>query len=327
MTTLTSPHDLLAAVPFLIGYHPSASLVLITAKENHLGMAMRIDYPEAVPSIAFHELFSHISREECDGILMVAYVPDAVTDSESVILQMREVAEGLGMPVREAITVHNSRWRSLLCDDIECCPIEGNLLPEITSSRIAAEQVADGTPMPFRDLEDLVNSISALPLSHDVDFVALVEAARIFSDEEDLQNKEQEGARAVAKLMQNFETENLALIAKVLGSLTDIQVRDFSLGLHAAENIDQYWSNWRYLLRVAPPGFVAPVATIFAAISYERGFGAIAQRGLDRAFDDESMYSLAALLRRIFAAGWPPTALTQMRAELHPKVRQGIFGD
>ncbi len=32
MTTLTSPHDLLAAVPFLIGYHPENSLVIIAIK-------------------------------------------------------------------------------------------------------------------------------------------------------------------------------------------------------------------------------------------------------------------------------------------------------
>ena len=34
MTTLTSPHDLLAAVPFLIGYHQTNSLVVIALREE-----------------------------------------------------------------------------------------------------------------------------------------------------------------------------------------------------------------------------------------------------------------------------------------------------
>ena len=46
MTTLTSPHDLLAAIPFLIGYHPSDSLVLVAIKGDQVSMAMRIDYPK-----------------------------------------------------------------------------------------------------------------------------------------------------------------------------------------------------------------------------------------------------------------------------------------
>ena len=45
MTTLTSPHDLLAAIPFLIGYHPQNSLVLVSLKSDAVGMAMRVDLP------------------------------------------------------------------------------------------------------------------------------------------------------------------------------------------------------------------------------------------------------------------------------------------
>ncbi|MSV78281.1 MAG: DUF4192 family protein, partial [Actinobacteria bacterium] len=41
MTTLTSPHDLLTAVPFLVGYQPEDSLVLIGLKDDLVGMAMR----------------------------------------------------------------------------------------------------------------------------------------------------------------------------------------------------------------------------------------------------------------------------------------------
>ena len=60
MTTLTSPHDLLAAIPFLIGYHPEDSLVVVSIKDNAVGMAMRIDYPTDLPEGAYDLLASHL---------------------------------------------------------------------------------------------------------------------------------------------------------------------------------------------------------------------------------------------------------------------------
>jgi hypothetical protein len=83
---------------------------------------------------------------------------------------------------------------------------------------------------------------------------------------------------------------------------------------------------WRELLRIAPRGFVAPIASLFASLAYERGEGALAQKALDRALADDDQYSLALLLRRVFNAGWPPESFTAMRIDLHPKVVAGIFG-
>jgi hypothetical protein len=83
---------------------------------------------------------------------------------------------------------------------------------------------------------------------------------------------------------------------------------------------------WRELLVSAPPGFVAPIASVFAALAYERGDGELAHKALDRALADDSRYSLAILLRRVFSAGWPAQSFTVMRRDLHPKVVTVIFG-
>jgi hypothetical protein len=98
------------------------------------------------------------------------------------------------------------------------------------------------------------------------------------------------------------------------------------LGSHNDETADAYWQMWRELLLIAPRGFVAPIASIFAALAYERGEGALAHKALDRALADDERYSLALLLRRVFTAGWPPQSFSAMRAQLHPKVVAAIFG-
>ncbi|MBU6264547.1 MAG: DUF4192 family protein, partial [Actinomycetales bacterium] len=75
MTTVKTPHDLLAAVPFLIGYHPTDSLVLISVKSDSLEMAMRVDFPINPPEGAYQLLASHLKRDHAEGALLVAYEP------------------------------------------------------------------------------------------------------------------------------------------------------------------------------------------------------------------------------------------------------------
>ncbi len=336
MTTLTSPHDLLAAIPFLIGYHPTDSLVIVSLKDDCVGMAMRVDYPspDAVNTPgAYDALIYHLVREGAQGALVVAYVPDERNDGEEILSNISSSLAQVEIPTRESLLITHGRWRSVICGDIECCPSDGNELPEISSSRVAVEQVAEGRPMPYTNREEMADSISSLPLSSDENFIAQVKSAHIDPESEDPQLAQREGAIAVLDLASRFIAGSLGrdiandqeLAAKVLGSLGDIQVRDFALGSHDETTLELYWTMWRYLLRIAPAGFIAPTASLLAALSYEKGEGALAQRCLDRALGDDPSYSLAALLRRVFSAGWPPESFSAMRKDLHPKVCAGIF--
>ncbi len=330
MSTLTSPHDLLAAVPFLIGYHPSNSLVLVALKDDSVGMAMRVDLPTSETSASYDLLATHFTREDADGAFLVAYIPEDCHTGESVLINASAALMRAGVEIKESLLVQSDRFRSLLCIDASCCPPEGSAVPEIDSSRIAAEHVIAGHPMPYQNVDQLINSIAALPSSLDAVWLAEVNSYWVESDAEELNDLQRDGATAVIDLAGEFEAgraaEDRELVARVIGRMSDIQVRDFALGSHTPETSDWYWQMWRELLVAAPRGFVAPIASVFAALAYERGEGALAQRALDRALADDEKYSLALLLRRVFTAGWPAQSFTAMRKELHPKVVAGIFG-
>lgn len=330
MSTLTSPHDLLAAVPFLIGYHPSNSLVLVALKADSVGMAMRVDLPSGQTSASYDLLATHFTREDADGAFLVAYIPQDCDTGESVLINASAALMRAGVDIKESLLVQNNRFRSLICIDPTCCPPEGTPVPEIDSSRIAAEHVIAGHPMPYQSVDQLINSIAALPSSLEPEWLAQVNAFWVESDAEELNDLQRDGATAVIDLAGEFEAgrgcEDRELAARVIGRMSDIQVRDFALGSHTPESSDWYWQMWRELLVIAPRGFVAPIASVFAALAYERGEGALAQRALDRALADDQKYSLALLLRRVFTAGWPAQSFTAMRKELHPKVVAGIFG-
>ena len=329
MTTLTSPHDLLAAIPFLIGYHPENSLVLVALKDDNVGMAMRVDMPTDIAPESYDLLASHFQREAADAALIVAYV-DSESDPEAVLINTSAALLRAGISIKESLIVSDGRYRSMLCHDSECCPPLGSPIPDIDSSRIAAEHVIAGHPMPFANVSGLVQSIAALPSAMEESWQSEVRTFWIESDSENLLDLQRDGATAVIDLAGEYAqgrgAEDRELVARVIGRISDIQVRDYALGSHNEETADAYWQMWRELLLIAPRGFVAPIASIFAALAYERGEGALAHKALDRALADDERYSLALLLRRVFTAGWPPQSFSAMRAELHPKVVAAIFG-
>lgn len=330
MTTLTSPHDLLAAIPFLIGYHPQDSLVLVALKDEAVGMAMRVDMPVGVSAEGYDLLASHFLRDGADGAFIVAYVGEGAVDPENVLINTSAALVRAGIDIKESLIVRDNRFRSLICSDPTCCPPEGSAVPDLGSSRIAAEHVIAGHPMPFENVDGLVQSIAALPSSFESVWADEVQAFWVSSDSEEIQELQRDGATAIIDLVGEYRegrgAEDRELAARVIGRLSDIQVRDFALGSHTDESADCYWAMWRDLLRIAPRGFVAPIACLFAAMAYERGEGALAHKGLDRGLGDDDQYSLAHLLRRVFTAGWPPQSFSAMRTELHPKVVAAIFG-
>jgi hypothetical protein len=139
------------------------------------------------------------------------------------------------------------------------------------------------------------------------------------------------GAMAFNDLVEEFTRtgtcKNKALLALVFVRLADLQVRDYAMGFTTTENIETVSSMWRWLLEIAPIGQIAPVAALHSAISYEQGKGELALASLAKSLEDQKSYPLALLLRRVYAANWPPESFATMRKDLHPKVCAALFSE
>ena len=327
MTTLTSPHDLLSAIPFVVGFKPDNSIILISVKEDSVSMAMRIDFPPSLDESQINQLISHLKRDSAEAILAVFYTPSFGPESQAVISQLMKAFDEHHLTLRESLVVTSNRWRSLLCDDRGCCPEEGSPLPELQNSRIAVEQVALGKPLPFENMDELVASLSALP--EDQELLLHIFEITPIDYQSDPTSAQREGAEAVIDFMADFQADGLCrdkkLMALVLVRLLDLQVRDFALGSVTEETMTNYFNAWRWLMRIAPKGYVAPVATLFAAVAYERGDGALAQRALDRVEADDPEYAMLGLFRQVFSRGWSPDNFAKMRSELHPRICDSLF--
>lgn len=329
MPTLTSAHDLITAVPFLIGFHPNDSLVLISVKDGAIGVALRIDIPASITSDEIDLLAHHFIRDEAEAALLVAYMPEGRSDGDLLLISIGAGLIRNGIDIHESLVISAGRYRSIICRDQGCCPPNGRVIPAIEDSKIAAEHVVAGIPMPYADIAELVDSIAADPQSLQRNWASVISNFYIKEDAVEIGALRRDGVEAMELLLDEFRmgrgpTDQI-LVARVIGRLSDVQIRDYAMGVHQEDTYDLYFAMWRELLRLAPTGYIAPIACIVAAMSYESGDGALAQRALDRAIADDASYPLAALLRRVFNAGWPPQSFAQMRSELHPKVVATIF--
>jgi Domain of unknown function (DUF4192) len=152
----------------------------------------------------------------------------------------------------------------------------------------------------------------------------LVELGSLVNNEETAVQRV--GANLIDGFFMSFTESDVDMetTALVLHYLTDIQVRDFALGI-----LDKYKNTeeaLKYLVDKAPTDteYINAPASLLAQFYYEQGNTADAFLMLSIAQEN---YSLARLLDRVFKAGWNPEGFARMREELHPQVVAGIFGE
>lgn len=110
-------------------------------------------------------------------------------------------------------------------------------------------------------------------------------------------------------------------ISKIIYSINnELQVRDYFLGLPATFDMDTCKAFVAYIADSVDGADRYSVETILSAYCYETEDILDSQIYLASALDTKSDYSLANLIQRVMNAGWPSSAFTEMRMELHPKV-------
>ena len=136
------------------------------------------------------------------------------------------------------------------------------------------------------------------------------------------------GARLIDEFLGSYPApiHNDEIVANVLYYLTDIQVRDYALGLLGKYSDRRIELALTYLMNVAPTdsAYINAPSALLAQLYYEQGNTSDAFLTLQNAQEN---YSLRLLLDRVFRSGWDPKGFASMREELHPQVVKNIFGE
>jgi hypothetical protein len=104
----------------------------------------------------------------------------------------------------------------------------------------------------------------------------------------------------------------------------DVNFRDLLMGLPKHYEMNKCVGFVTYVLGQINADERAPYLTILSAYAYELGDVRSAHKFLSDAVELDADYSLAKLLTRVFASGWPSNALASMRDDLDDKVRDNV---
>lgn len=304
---ISGPGEIVQVVPYLMGFHPADSVVLIALRGRSVVVSARYDL-DAPPEMSVPWVAA-AGKEGATSVLFVVYVQTAgppLAHREHVD-RLAELATERGLSVTDRLVVAGDRWWSYDCSNPACCPPEGTVIDRAGAAAVGA--VAEGlVSLPSRaDLEAEL----------DPDPTRMAEVARALDaggEDTPLELRPEElRARDWARV-RTFVRESRSRTspiaadeaAAVLWALLDLHVRDATIGFLAQPPRPEVTAAWRELVQLAPRLWRAPVATLYAFWCYADGQGARTNVGIEVARAADPEYALAALLDEMVCAGVNP---------------------
>ncbi|ROO60334.1 uncharacterized protein DUF4192 [Micromonospora sp. Llam0] len=315
-------NDLIAAVPYLLGFPPEDSLVCVVVDDDRIRFLARLDLSVAAEGPELPEATSHLAellaRYGQQAIILGYGTPDRVGPVAELL---RAALLAANVELFDAIRVTDDRYYCLNCDGE--CPPEGIAYNPSTST-LPAEATYEGiAPMPSRTaLEDLIApitgprreamrtaSLAAFQRLHTMLFNSAATRADVTDGESSgspahvLQNGVEavQQAIGVAARGELLSDDAAAWLTAVL---TIPEVRDHAW--RAIDGSEPHRRLWIDVTRRAILEATAAPACLLAIAAYLGGDGALANIAVYRSLQADPGYSLARLLHGSLIAGVAP---------------------
>jgi len=364
--SVRSPSAMLASIPYLIGFAPTNSLVvlLMAAPRGRVVMTVRVDLPpddvEVAAVMLVNDLVPRLTHAGADSAVAVVYSDDkggAGSGSSGdypgthLVHELGRELDLVGIDMVDALFVSDGRRWSYLCESQTCCPIDGVPVDDGESHSVRASLVWQGlAPATTRD--EVVARVEADPVAQRrvADAMAGIDATTcagwsprdVYTVLDEVLAEEMHAGRpgeseaTVSTPSAVDATGRDARLGQLLRALELIPVRDLVLR-HVVLTASRQESARTLadalcaLVRRAPESFVAPIATITALVSWLAGDGLIGIEAVTRALTDDSEYRLAQLAYVALDSGLPPRCLLEMCEQLSDEEcltgRTAVFSD
>jgi len=316
---IDGPANLLATVPYLLGFNPEKSLVIVAVKGQHdqVVVSMTLDLPDKIEDLDakfMNNLKETLKRSGADGLVAIFYVETNPHGLQSISdLLMTEISTEFH--VRDILWACEGNWASYLCSDESCCPKEGRKL-EIDKPSIAQTELVLAGRSVASKRSDLSNFLESTTVNQDL-IPILSQIARQKSKAEHSQTLEKWESSQFKFLTSKKAIQNLdlKLSARLLFGLTDIPIRDALLAHHIDlaqinEDPNQYLfqiaQNWAEVAKVSPQTFRPPICTCVAVFMWQAGEGILARSAIEFALAQDPQFHLAKLINNALDSGMPP---------------------
>jgi hypothetical protein len=344
--TVRSCADLIASVPYLLGFHPSDSIVVIAIAGDRVRFVVRGDLPGAIsPTQAARRLVALMLRDSIHAIALIGYGPStAVTPVAEALC---EALRATDITTVDMLRVDKGRYWSYVCSNPSCCPPEGTPFDLTTTCVGAAAVYAGRVALPGREaVAALVSPVTGearaamteATARADARLTAFVDAARARADTGSARLRSM-GPHTAAAVHAN------ARVAKALRAagedavdeavaryrtgrtLTDDEVAWLSVLLvhlpvrdHAWEhttNDDWHIDLWSDVVRRVDPPLAAAPASLLAFAAWRAGLGALATIAVERALAVDPDYALARMIDEILEQCLPPSIMVDAAEQPH----------
>ncbi|BCB85987.1 hypothetical protein Psuf_033000 [Phytohabitans suffuscus] len=321
---LRTPADLIGAIPFLLGFHPSDSVVVVGLRARHVVFAARGDLGEPPDFVEY--VTSVVMRQDIDTAAVVGYGLDE--RAREPVTAIRTALERHGVRVLDTLRVADGRYWSYACPGDGCCPPDGTAFDPVASRVAAAATHAGQVALPDRDtLVRQIDPVGGLTR----------ESMRLATDRATARLATLLAASPPGDLLGSRALRRLGVAAvreatrrhREGGRLTDDEVAWLTVLLVHLPIRDYAWERvgadewhlelWADVLRRAEPHVVPAPACLLAFAAWRCGQGALALAAVERAKRSDPAYSMARLLDDVLHRGIPPSTLDEFPLPSHAR--------
>lgn len=328
---IRGPADLVELIPYLLGFHPTRSVVVAGFQQwrERLTAVIRIDSPAAADAAVAGALLSkHLRRGAADGAVIVIYGdaggPPEAEYGATVARDIGAALGAAGIQLCDALWVAGGRWRSYLCWNDECCPPAGNPVPAGAGSLSATATLAGLTRLP--DRQTLVATLRSPPKPTEAMARAMQQAvgalavarSRPHASVAWRSGTRERFRRAIVRARgggpQGLRPARLTdnEVARLLVGLTDVDARDACWRVLEIRCSAQALAVcWQLAQRSLPPYRTAPLF-LLGWTAWRRGDGALARIAVEQALQEDARYGAALLLLDILDHGIHPDEVPRL---------------
>jgi hypothetical protein len=306
---VTGPAELLAAVPYLIGFHPAESLVLVGIDAARVVVTARLDLADAADIRGFIDDTLTTLRNGGASLVLAVVYDDSQRPQPRLLDELVLAASLADCELLDVLYVASGQWWSLTCEDDTCCPPEGRPLGD---SRLAAEATFAGlsalpdratlhaTLHPDPEREALRPQLRDARGSHELDAIV----AEITAAHDALRN---ETSQALATTVLTVEQ-----VVRFGVALREIDVRDrIWVYIDAQQRRSEVL--WRELARRLPPPYDVAPLFLLGWSAFRSGNGALANIACERCLLSDADYGAAKLLLSALSRGVDPRQLPALQ--------------
>ncbi len=319
--TLRAPHDIVAVVPFLLGFHPEESVVALLLERGRLRLTARYELPQrgAVGDLA-EEIRALARQHRADELVLVGYSESNASEPvlESLVPALRRLR------VRVALAVSDGRCAVLGRYGFEAIPAP---VPDLRSHPVAAAAVYAGlnARATRAELQAWVSGPAAAEWTR-LEEVAAVACQRHAEGSEAAVEGAAKGApeggaeaRLARLLSTGVDSPNAldeAALVELAVLVADVHRRDRAWLAITTDRAQQHIRLWHAVVAAAPPPHQAAPLALLGIAAWIAGDGALLNVCAERLRAEAPAYSMGSLLERVSEAALSPSHWTPWRESL-----------